>query len=590
MTTLELYRKHKSGDVSREKFLYEVRRDPRLPWVLNTTSYDDAVKILKNKGIISETHNNDTIELNGEDFYKSLNLTKEDFFKKIYGDHELYNKAERKLNTDRIKDKINPETVKSRLFNDLMTVLFSLYHSNKEDNVELKNGMSRKQFFEDAIKKVYSKDNSIKESKQESKPKKASVDKGIIKHEKPPHVPTIDQVHPYEYRLGLQHELEESCDYTHEGLEKAKAKVLKNLGKNPQYYTNLLITKTSPIQFTEPKLDNLGFDGYSKAKGVKGKTPNMNKKDSDKFSPKEAKKSNPKGVKEMTQTPKKAKGIKKTMPVPGKPKVVKEELDKNVTPLQQYLINYESKISHNPEEFFDDIKKLHNIDDVKEYYGDQRGWNQTDYLQKELAHLIKTLNKKFPNLKEYHSKGIKLMDFFLNEAKPYFLNKPTDPKKYKIVKDSKGNIIKATNADGVELQKNDSAIAIDNGEKIKIKDFTEKQGKVFAIYNAGTHASDIDIDGLELSKHTSGVDLGKSFEKFKHKVKEDASQDQQAKTTAITAAGSAINALKSQLSSVDNDTSLNPDEKSKKKSYLQSRINAATQKLSNLKSGNTQYP
>ena len=54
MTTLELYRKHRKGEVSKERFLYEVRRDARLPWVTNVTSYNDAVKILKNKGIISE--------------------------------------------------------------------------------------------------------------------------------------------------------------------------------------------------------------------------------------------------------------------------------------------------------------------------------------------------------------------------------------------------------------------------------------------------------------------------------------------------------------------------------------------------------
>jgi len=54
MTTKELYRKHKSGDVSNQKFLYEVRRDAKLPWITNMTSYEDAVKILKNKGIINE--------------------------------------------------------------------------------------------------------------------------------------------------------------------------------------------------------------------------------------------------------------------------------------------------------------------------------------------------------------------------------------------------------------------------------------------------------------------------------------------------------------------------------------------------------
>lgn len=58
MRTIELYRKHKAGEVSREKFLYEVRRNKDLPWVTNITSYDDAVKILKNKGIISESDAN----------------------------------------------------------------------------------------------------------------------------------------------------------------------------------------------------------------------------------------------------------------------------------------------------------------------------------------------------------------------------------------------------------------------------------------------------------------------------------------------------------------------------------------------------
>jgi hypothetical protein len=54
MTTIQLYNKHKSGEISREKFLYEVRRDNKLPFITNLTSYDDAVKILKNKGIVTE--------------------------------------------------------------------------------------------------------------------------------------------------------------------------------------------------------------------------------------------------------------------------------------------------------------------------------------------------------------------------------------------------------------------------------------------------------------------------------------------------------------------------------------------------------
>jgi hypothetical protein len=54
MTTIDLYKQLKEGKIEQSKFLYEVRRDQNLPWILNTTSFEDAEKILKNKGIIKE--------------------------------------------------------------------------------------------------------------------------------------------------------------------------------------------------------------------------------------------------------------------------------------------------------------------------------------------------------------------------------------------------------------------------------------------------------------------------------------------------------------------------------------------------------
>ncbi len=54
MTIAKLYEKHKKGEVSNQTFLYEARKDDNLPWINNLTSYEDAVKILKNKGVISE--------------------------------------------------------------------------------------------------------------------------------------------------------------------------------------------------------------------------------------------------------------------------------------------------------------------------------------------------------------------------------------------------------------------------------------------------------------------------------------------------------------------------------------------------------
>jgi hypothetical protein len=102
-----------------------------------------------------------------------------------------------------------------------------------------------------------------------------------------------------------------------------------------------------------------------------------------------------------------------------------------------------------------------------------------------------------------------------------FQDLPADPEKYKIVKDSKGYIIKATNADGVEFQKGDTAKTYD-GEEIKIAKFEESQGKVKAIYNKGMFFASIDIDGLEAGKpeFRPGVNLGGSMEKLKNMVRE----------------------------------------------------------------------
>jgi hypothetical protein len=106
------------------------------------------------------------------------------------------------------------------------------------------------------------------------------------------------------------------------------------------------------------------------------------------------------------------------------------------------------------------------------------------------------------------------------DEKMRFQDLPADPEKYKIVRDSKNYIIKATNADGVEFQKGDTVKTYD-GEEIKIAKFEESQGKVKAIYNKGMFFAGIDIDGLEAGKpeFRPGVDMGKSFEKIKEQLR-----------------------------------------------------------------------
>ena len=54
MTTQDLYTKVVAGEITEQKFLYEVRRDTNLPFITPSNNFKDTVTILKNKGMISE--------------------------------------------------------------------------------------------------------------------------------------------------------------------------------------------------------------------------------------------------------------------------------------------------------------------------------------------------------------------------------------------------------------------------------------------------------------------------------------------------------------------------------------------------------
>jgi|688.fasta_scaffold412644_2 hypothetical protein len=54
MTIQNLYTQYLDGKITQSKFLYEARRDQNLDMISSNNSFDDVVKILKNKSIISE--------------------------------------------------------------------------------------------------------------------------------------------------------------------------------------------------------------------------------------------------------------------------------------------------------------------------------------------------------------------------------------------------------------------------------------------------------------------------------------------------------------------------------------------------------
>ena len=150
--------------------------------------------------------------------------------------------------------------------------------------------------------------------------------------------------------------------------------------------------------------------------------------------------------------------------------------------------------------------------DKENYIDKERGMKPVKDVEKVKVSSNKVHKEKYPNkigkvelmsLVAQSIRGLQKMDATgekskkINVKEAHFMNNPADPNKYKVVRDSKGQIVKATNEDGVTFQKNEEAIAIDNGKKIKINGFIEQQTKVKAIYIVNNSGYTIDIDGLE---------------------------------------------------------------------------------------------
>jgi hypothetical protein len=317
MTTIDLYRKHKAGEVSREKFLYEVRRDNNLPFITNLTSYDDAVKMLKNKGIVSESN------------------TKEA-------------KAD--------------EAVKAE----------------------------------------------VKLKKQTRTTKELH----------------IDQANPYEYRHGLQYELGVDSDYSDESLAKAKAKVLKNLAKDANYYSTLLNQKQSHYEFKEPEVYAKGMqanaDGTLK-KGA-GKLEKANVKDN--LGKKEAGKTKPKGVKIMPD-----KGVT------GAQKTIKESIEEAKSKKINQYISVESDEDGDEYPLLNRLaisnylKSIMDPEEVDSFMDDEEGFDESssyffedeyvdvteqeveDWAKQEISYYLESESDEFPSEELEEAKAKKYVVF-----------------------------------------------------------------------------------------------------------------------------------------------------------------------------------
>ena len=169
----------------------------------------------------------------------------------------------------------------------------------------------------------------------------------------------------------------------------------------------------------------------------------------------------------------------------------------------------------------DAVRGMKPVKDVEKFKADKAKATKAKAknVKVDVFSLVAKSQRGIPKMKPL---GEKMKKVVMKEATMPFKDLPADPEKYKTVKDSKGKIIKATNADGNEFQRGDITTAVDNGEKVKIADFKEEQGKIKALYSKGMFFSTIDIDGLNPVKETMrpGVDMGSSFEKIKKSLEE----------------------------------------------------------------------
>lgn len=138
---------------------------------------------------------------------------------------------------------------------------------------------------------------------------------------------TPDMVNPYELKKGLDIESEHTDDY-----EERLEIVLDHLAEDPGYYTNLIAfedsTKKSkrtdlPKEIKDKKLNVASDKLKDKDNDMEVLKKNPKKEAAgESLNSKEKAKGKPKGVKEMTTTPKSSKGVEK-MKLPGKEKKIK---------------------------------------------------------------------------------------------------------------------------------------------------------------------------------------------------------------------------------------------------------------------------
>jgi hypothetical protein len=272
MTTIELYRKHKAGQVSKNKFLYEVRKDANLPWVTNLTSYDDAVKILKNNRIISEA---EIEELSPQTKYNAamkavdrsyLSDNPSDIDRKKavrqgnkfvseidpvlkkavedFGNNLGFNTKIEKGGTG---NKLEP-IVQILMGRDLREPQIKVIITKNSDKIEGGNNLpdeAAERRLGTLIKQIQQKELDV-ELKSDSL---NEVDNNV------PTDPAVDRVNPYYLKRGVQMLLNKEKELTNDSYIKALNKAALMLQKNPHAFDEEMFANAKDVEKADTKLE-----------------------------------------------------------------------------------------------------------------------------------------------------------------------------------------------------------------------------------------------------------------------------------------------------------------------------------------------
>lgn len=288
MTIAKLYENHKKGKVSKQSFLTEARKDSNLPWISNLTSYEDAVKILKNKGVISEGYTMAMMQ------HGSAPPNQE-------GDAYSSN-AE--LNEDHLT--VNGKTVKT-------------YKQNGDKSYSVK--------YDDGTEDViavnhddWDKINDLKISATQSLNEAHDLTIAQI----------IDRLNVYEFKRGVDYEMAKLKVLDNISYEKVREKVAKKMAKDPLAYRYTQLANAKQIEKDDKRLsmkpvkgDNF-VDKDNEMKKIKGHADEKKNTSTPKT---ENRKGKPKGVKEMKGSKKKPALVKDVMKHETKETVINEMLN-----------------------------------------------------------------------------------------------------------------------------------------------------------------------------------------------------------------------------------------------------------------------